>query len=246
MRTDMTFSYSQTALTTIDDPVVPPTGLIYSTSPRRAEGSDGHSYFIKGGDRETIFAEIAGCILANAIGLPVPAVALCEFEGEQFAGSKDLRGIRDVSPWLRRRDKIENVSDLLSIIAVDTWIGNRDRNWGNLIGEPSTGERIRVFFIDFEKSVALRPLPLMSAAEIRSDALWPSGELGTVIRGWGFLHPPQDTIRKISEFNAEHCWQLLAPIANAIGVDWLDGSTETLARRATHILNLVEGVWNSR
>jgi hypothetical protein len=82
------FSYSRTTLLTIDDPVVPPKGLVYSTSPRRAEGNDGRSYFVKGNNNETVFAEIAGCILANAVGLPVPAVALCEFEGLQFAGSE--------------------------------------------------------------------------------------------------------------------------------------------------------------
>jgi hypothetical protein len=95
------FSYSRTTLLTIDEPVVAPKGLVYSTSPRRAEGDNGRSYFIKGHENnEAIFAEIGGCILANAVGLPVPAVALCDFEDAQFAGSEDLGGIRDVSAWL--------------------------------------------------------------------------------------------------------------------------------------------------
>ena len=242
----MIFSYSQTALITIDDFVVPPPGLVYSTCPRRAEGSDGCSYFIKGGDTQTIFAEIAGCILANTVGLPVPAVALCDFQGEQFAGSRDLCGIRDVSQWLLKRTNIDNISDLLSVIVLDTWLANRDRNWFNLIGESAGGERIRLFFIDFEKSVALRPLPLMSTAEVNSNELWPSGDLGGLIREWGFMHPPPDTIRKISEFNSEHCRQLLLPLAEAVGIDWLDSTTETLSRRATQIQTLAEGVWNSK
>ena len=90
----MQFSYSRTTLLTIDDPVVAPKGLVYSTSPRRAEGLNGRSYFIKGTDHETVFAEVAGCILANAVGLPIPAVALCDFDGTKFAGSEDLGGIR--------------------------------------------------------------------------------------------------------------------------------------------------------
>lgn len=91
-----------------------------------------------------------------------------------FAGSENLSGIRDVSAWLRNRDNIDNIPDLLRVIAVDTWLANTDRNWGNLIGESSGGEKIRLFFIDFEKSVALRPMPLMSAAEIKSNDLWPT------------------------------------------------------------------------
>jgi hypothetical protein len=241
------FSYSRTTLLTIDDPVVAPKGLVYSTSPRRAEGEDGRSYFIKGHEsNETIFAEIGGCILANALGLPVPAVALCDFEGAQFAGSEDLRGIRDVSAWLWERDKIENVADLLRVVAVDTWLANTDRNWGNLIGESSGQEKIRLFFIDFEKSVALRPLPLMRTAELESNELWPRGQLGSLIRGWGLLHPPQDIMRKIAEFNLEHCRELLSPPATAIGIDWLDSACDALSRRSAQIQTLVEDVWNSR
>lgn len=242
----MQSSYSRTTLLTIDEPVIAPKGLIYSTSPRRAEGDDRRSYFIKGDSNETVFAEIGGCILASALGLPVPAVALCDFEGMLFAGSADLRGIRDVSAWLRDRDKIENVTDLLRVVAVDTWLANTDRNWGNLIGESSGHEKIRLFFIDFEKSVALRPMPLMSTAEIKSNELWPRGELGSLIRGWGFLHPPQDILKKISEFNLEHCIELLSPLATALGIDWLESSCETLSRRSAQIQPLVEGVWNSR
>ncbi len=69
-------------LLTIDDPVIAPKGLVYSTAPRRAEGDNGRSYFIKGDNNETVFAEIAGCILADAVGLPVPAIALCQFDGD--------------------------------------------------------------------------------------------------------------------------------------------------------------------
>ena len=242
----MQFSYSRTTLLTIDEPVVAPKGLVYSTSPRRAEGDDGRSYFIKGDSKETVFAEIGGCILASAVGLPVPAVALCEFEGMLFAGSADLGGIRDVSAWLRDRDKIENVADLLRIVAVDTWLANTDRNWGNLIGESSGKARIRLFFIDFEKSAALRPLPLTSTAEIKNNELWPRGELGSLIRSWGFLYPPEDIVKKISEISLERCKELLRPVATALGIDWLDSSCDALFRRSAQIQTLVEGIWNSR
>lgn len=231
---------------TVDDPVVAPVGLIYSTSPRRAEGENRRSYFIKGGDKETVFAELAGCVLASAVGLPVPAVALCEFEAQLFAGSEDLRGVRDVSFWLERREKIENLPDLLSAVVVDTWLANRDRNWHNLIGESSGSDKVRLYFIDFEKSVTLRPFPLMSLAGVEPVDLWPSGELGTLVRSWGYLHPPQDIIRKISEFNVQHCRAILAPLAEMVGIDWLESASEALSRRAAHIQGLVEAVWNSR
>jgi hypothetical protein len=73
----MVFSYTETSLITIDDPVVPPPGLVYSNSPRHAEGEDGHAYFIKGGNKETIFAELAGwlrCALLKGNNLPVVAI----------------------------------------------------------------------------------------------------------------------------------------------------------------------------
>jgi hypothetical protein len=173
-------------------------------------------------------------------------VALCTFEGEQFAGSRDLRGVRDVSNWLRVRDKIENLTDLLSVIVVDTWLANRDRNWNNLIGESAGGDRLRLFLIDFEKSVALRPLPLLSTADVADRDLWPSGELGTLIRSWNYLHPPMEPLRRISRLDRNECSALLAPIAEGVAIDWFDSTLEALTRRAAQIEVLVEGVWSSR
>src|ERR1035441_732303 len=74
-------------------------------------------------------------------------------------------------------------------------------------------------------------MPLMSTAGVRSNDLWPRGELGSLIRGWGYLHPPQDILTKIAEFNLEHCRELLSPPATALGIDWLDRSCDALSRR---------------
>jgi hypothetical protein len=63
---------SNTNLTTLDSTVSAPPGIVYSTNPRRAEGEDGYSYFVKGPATEIAFAEIAGCLFAAEAGLLVP------------------------------------------------------------------------------------------------------------------------------------------------------------------------------
>jgi hypothetical protein len=57
----------ETDLLSFDGRVSAPEGIVYSTSPRRAEGEDGHSYFIKGPDVEVVFAELAGCSFATRV-----------------------------------------------------------------------------------------------------------------------------------------------------------------------------------
>src|SRR5262249_41819380 len=90
-------------LLTIDEQVRAPYEVVYSTNPRRAEGSNHLSYFIKGPNIEIVFAEIAGCLLAKEVGLQVPDVAACEFEGETYAGSVKVGdAVRDIEPWLKR------------------------------------------------------------------------------------------------------------------------------------------------
>ena len=74
-------------LATLDEVVGQSAGLVYSTQPRRAVGSNGVDYFVKGPDPEIVFAELAGCSLARAVGIPVAAVDLCMFEGQRYAGS---------------------------------------------------------------------------------------------------------------------------------------------------------------
>ncbi len=91
------FTLSAVDLLTMDGRVCPPRGMVYSTNPHRAEGKDGHSYFVKGPDVEVVFAELAGCTLAAAVGLPVPPVATCAYDGNLYAGSRKVE-IRDLNP----------------------------------------------------------------------------------------------------------------------------------------------------
>jgi hypothetical protein len=173
----------RTKLITIDDRVLSPEGVVFSTDPRRAEAENEVPYFIKGPDLATVFAEISGCMLAREAGLPIPDVAACEFEGDVYAGSARVDdAVRDVEPWLNRPQQIRNFDDLFSTLVVDVWLANKDRNIGNVLGRPWRGAKVEFVFIDFEKSIALHPSPTVSSTMLEPRALWPSGILGRELR----------------------------------------------------------------
>ena len=172
----------ETELLTFDSRVSAPEGIVYSTSPRRAEGEDGHSYFIKGPDVEVTFAESAGCSFAMEVGLLVPPVAVCSFGDDRYCGSRKVAdSLRDVAAWLRRPQRISNRNDLYSVIVVDAWLANTDRNHGNVLGRSTHGSEIEVVMIDFEKSKTLRPNPIIESGMVGPASLWPTGELGQVL-----------------------------------------------------------------
>ena len=81
----------QTNLDTLGGAVSAPDGVIYSTSPKRAEGADSFSYFVKGPSQEIVFAELAGCLLAREVGLLVPDVAACAFDNDIYCGSQKAK-----------------------------------------------------------------------------------------------------------------------------------------------------------
>jgi hypothetical protein len=208
----------RTSLITIDSRVLSPEGVVFSTDPKRAEAEDEVSYFIKGPDIETVFAEISGCMLAKAVGLPVPDVAACEFVGDTYAGSKKVDdAARDVEPWLNRPQRVKNFDDLFSALVVDIWLANKDRNIGNVLGKPMHGGKIEFVFIDFEKSRALRPSPTVSSTMLQPRELWPSGILGHELSEKKPLYPPVPMIERIQSLPTERCAEIIHEGALAMG-----------------------------
>jgi hypothetical protein len=240
------FSFCATDLITVDSPVSSPAGIVYSTNPHKAEAINGRTYFVKGPQLEVVFAELSGCLLAAALGVPVPAVALCAADTEKFAGSERVeQAFRDASVPLKKPEKIANIQDLYNIIVIDSWLGNTDRNLGNVLAVVS-GERLILVMIDFEKSVALRPLPRIQSALIEPRSLWPTAELGEYARAMKPLYPPPAAIQAVGAMNEERCRRTLQPLLDCIGnVPWANDTVGALASRAGNIGKIVEAVWRS-
>jgi len=235
----------ETELLTLDVPITAPEGIVYSTSPRRAEGEDGHSYFIKGPDTEITFAELAGCSFAQEVGLVVPSVAVCSFADRKYSGSRKVSdSLRDVAAWLKRPAKIKNRNDLFSVIVVDAWLANVDRNLGNVLGRSTRDSEIEVIMIDFEKSKTLRPNPIIESSMVRPRSLWPTGELGQALKGAKTLHPPQPIMDRIRQVTRQRCTDIVNEVLAKLGpVAWADNSIEAVSRRTTRINEIVEEVW---
>jgi len=70
-----------------------------------------------------------------------------------------------------------NFNDLFAAIVVDVWLANHDRNIGNVLPRPHDRE-VEFVFIDFEKSVALHPSPVVTSTMLEPRKLWPRGLLG--------------------------------------------------------------------
>jgi len=185
-------------------------------------------------------------MLAREIGLPVPDVAACGFDQETYAGSAKVDdAVRDIEPWLNRRKQIRNFDDLFGVLVVDVWLANKDRNIGNVIGRPMHGGKIEFVFIDFEKSVALHPSPIVSSTMLKPRELWPSGTLGRALKAKRPLFPPADVIDKIHSLATERCAEIIHESAAAMGraVGWEEDSVNALSKRAGKIQELAEEVW---
>lgn len=242
------FSFCTTELVTMDSPVSAPSGIVYSTNPYKAEAANGKTYFVKGPDPEIVFAEIGGCLLAASVGLVVPPVAVCSATGTLLAGSEKVeQAFRDVSIPLKRPERVSNIGDLHSVIAVDAWLGNTDRNLGNILAGPSAGGRVELVMIDFEKSAALRRHPRIKSTLIEYRSLWPTGELGQRARELKPLYPPPVILQSIVAISEVRCREVLAPLIHAIGNDvpWVEDGVGTVVARAKDIKKIVEAVWQS-
>jgi hypothetical protein len=234
-------------LLTLDDPVRPPSGIVYSTSPQKAEGENEVSYFTKGPALEIVFAELAGCTLATEVGLVVPDVAACVWSEEVLAGSADVKFDRDASHWLGRRERVVNFGDLFDAIVADIWLANEDRNMGNVLARSAIGRQVEFVFIDFEKSATLRPSPIIRSNMLEPRQLWPTSELGQALGAIRPPHPPQHIIQRIRTLSEARCSEIIHDAVEAIGIEvpWEENSIQALMGRAGRIQQLAEEVWRA-
>jgi hypothetical protein len=170
-------------LETIEGPVIGEPGKVFSTGPEVAIGEDGKTYYIKGCNSPIVFAEVVGCRLAAMFGLKVPKADVGLFGVDLCAAIESVPAVdRNIRPWLRDPVRIDNWEHLFEVIAVDTWLVNDDRNMGNVVGSSVRNGRIEVFMIDFEKSWTLAENPFISSGAMDPRRLWPTEELGTILR----------------------------------------------------------------
>ena len=202
---------------------------------------------MKGWDNDVAFSEVVGCLLATEAGLRVPRAAVCSFNGQLCAGVVEVdRPIRTIAPWLVNANSVANRNDLYAVIVVDTWLANDDRNMGNLVGSPADDGRILLSMIDFEKSKTLGRNPTIESARVEPRRLWPTGELGTLLRQTKPPAPPADSIRKIQAVSRQRIEELIRPVAQELPfVDWCDGSIDVLVNRAERMRGLLEEVWRA-
>ncbi len=239
------FAFEVVPLATIDADVISGTGVVYSTNPKRAVGEDSADYFVKGPEVNIVFAELAGCVLANAVGLTVPCAKMCTVGIHKLAGTRLISQFRDIGPWLAHRSKVRNISEVYECIVVDIWLGNTDRNMGNIVVSPCENGYVDFVFIDFEKASALRQYPTTQTAMIAPKDLWPSGELGSRLRSQRPLFPPPNILRRIGDFQPHICRSLIEAVAGALDdVSWANDTIDTLLKRARLIEKLAGEVWN--
>ena len=222
-------------------------GKVFSTGPEVAIGEDGRTYYIKGQNEATAFSEVAGCRLAAATGLCVPAASICSLGDDLYAAVESVPGAqRNIRPWLRDLKRINNSSDLFSVIAVDTWLANDDRNMGNVVGSSLGDGRIDIFMIDFEKSRTLGPNPFIGSGSVDPKRLWPRDELGDILRLIRPATTPRTVLNRIKDFSRHEISEIVLPLAAELPfLDWQDSSVEVLFRRAQIIDSLVEAVWET-
>jgi hypothetical protein len=239
------FEFGTAKLSSLDGFVSENSGLVHSTRPQRATGYDSHSYFVKGPEQEIVFAELAGCVLANAVELPVPSARVCSFAGDLLAGTRKVSQLRAaIDLFISKPHLVTNYPTLYEAVVVDAWLGNNDRNMGNVIGCPARGSSIEFVFIDFERAAALRPHPSINSGNLLPRDLWPSNDLGHIMNTRKPLMPPQHMLNRVRAMDEATCLMLLTKVSEAMGgVVWLEDSAFALASRAAKIDQLARDVW---
>ena len=184
--------------------------------------------------------------MAQLVGLQAPNASVGEFNGDYYAAVEAVpKAERNILPWLKSPDRIENQSELFEVIAIDTWLVNDDRNMGNVIGTPLGDGRIKVFMIDFEKSRALGPNPFTSSS-VDPKYLRPTAELGAILSQIRPPRIPNGLLNRIAVISEEELRNTIFPVAAELPfVNWHDSSAELLHKRAGNIANLVEEVWSA-
>jgi hypothetical protein len=130
---------------------------------------------------------------------------------------------------------------------VDAWLGNVDRNLGNVLGRSTHGSEIEVVMIDFEKSKALRPNPIIESGMMTPQSLWPTGELGQVLKATKPLQPPQQIVDRITQVTQPRCKEIIDSVVSKLGpVAWAGNSIEAVSRRAERITEIAGEVWRQK
>lgn len=233
-------------LLTLDNKVPGPVGIVYSTAPRTALGTDGRTYYVKGCNDAIAFAEVCGCRLAAAVGLPAPEAQVGRFADDVYAAVAEVEfKVQNVEPWLNANPvRVTNLEDLLGTIAVDCWLANDDRNMLNLVGTPAGNGQIRLTMIDFEKSKTLAANPTIQATALEPRRLWPTGQLGTILRDIRPARPPRRYLDSIRAVTADIIREIVQSTAADVPVvNWGDASVDVLIGRAQRIQPLVEEIW---
>lgn len=200
-------------LETIEGPVIGEPGKVFSTGPEVAIGEDGRTYYIKGCNSPIVFTEVVGCRLAALVGLKVPEAHIGLFGGDLYAAVESVPAAnRNIRPWLRDQARIDNRTHLFEMIAVDTWLVNDDRNMGNVVGSSVGNGRIEVYMIDFEKSRTLAENPFLGSGAIDPRRLWPTEELGTILRQQR-LRCPAAILGRIAAVSTQQLNDLVTPVA---------------------------------
>ena len=222
-------------------------GKVFSTGPEVAIGEDGKTYYIKGKNCHTAFSEVVGCRLAALAGLTVPPAHVGFFDGDLYAAIESVpQADRNIRPWLRDQERIGNRNQLFEVIAIDTWLVNDDRNMGNVVGSSIGHGRIEVFMIDFEKSSSLAENPFMSSGAVDPRRLWPTEELGAILRQRRPARCPEGVVNRIAAIALQDLKEAVLPVASELPfVHWQDSSIEVLQQRAQNIGRLVEAVWTT-
>jgi hypothetical protein len=222
-------------------------GLIFSTDPHTALGSDGHRYILKGPDPVVVIAEALAYELAAVVGLNVPPCAFCRIPGQHdiwFASrAQRQRGVDQ----LLFTDKIVNPELVPDCIAFDVWIANKDRNMGNLVGDPAGGrggDTIELFAIDFEKADVLRGTSIFMVETMKPDSWWPRDELGRQCRGLPKPSQMCERIRRVHEHTIDGIFARLEHALEGMNIAWAEAGMRQLCSRASRIDRLVEEVWH--
>jgi len=228
--------------------VTPPTGMVFSTQPRRCLAEDGHIYFVKGPDPNVVVPEAVSYILAQQVELPVPEFALGRREAEYglFFASREVQGgFRSVDSWLGL-GRTQNPQVIQRLHVFDVLIANRDRNIGNLLVQnirSPQGPPFRLVAIDFEKSEAFRGnYPYTTVPTIEPRRLRPSGILCEILQRERVAVEHFAAIERIGQGNVLDAFgRLEAMIGHPI--EWKDGSAQLIASRARDIRRIVAEVW---
>lgn len=214
-----------------------------------ALGPNGKTYFVKGCNHAIAFKEVAGCRLAACCELKVPPASLCTIGNGQdvYAGVEEVPNAqRNIRPWLSEQNRIKNREDLYGVIAVDTWLVNDDRNMGNIVGSSIGDGSVDVYMIDFEKSRTLGPNPFMSIGEVESKRLWPTAELGALLRTGRPAKAPERILQAIKALTEHQVRDIVSMLAGEFPlVTWHENTIELLLKRASKVDELVEAVWKT-